>query len=72
MEQPSGMKGVVRCVDTDNGDWLKYLGDQGLMPGTPVTLKSIAPYGGPVTLETPTGAVSLGRNLAELIYVEPA
>lgn len=72
MEQPSGMKGVVRCVDTDNSDWLKYLGEQGLMPGTPITLKSIAPYGGPVTLETPTGSVSLGRNLAELIYVEPA
>jgi DtxR family Mn-dependent transcriptional regulator len=72
MEQASGVKGVVRCVDTDNGDWLKYLGEQGLMPGTPITLKSIAPYGGPVTLETPTGSVSLGRNLAELIYIEPA
>jgi DtxR family Mn-dependent transcriptional regulator len=68
--QRPGTMGVVRCVDTDNGDWLKYLGEQGLRPGTPITLHAIAPYGGPITLNTPTGPVSLGRNLAELIYIE--
>jgi DtxR family Mn-dependent transcriptional regulator len=72
MTQTAGARGTVRCVDTDNGEWLKYLGEQGLMPGTDVLLRSIAPYGGPVTLETKHGAVSLGRNLAELIYIEPA
>ncbi len=72
LTQAAGARGTVRCVDTDNGDWLKYLGEQGLMPGTTVLLRSIAPYGGPVTLETQHGPVSLGRNLAELIYIEPA
>jgi DtxR family Mn-dependent transcriptional regulator len=72
MNQPAGTRGIVRCVDTDNSEWLKYLGDQGLMPGTDVVLRGIAPYGGPITLETKLGAVSLGRNLAELIYIEPA
>lgn len=71
MTQPPGSTGIVRCVDTDNSDWLKYLGDQGLKPGTPVTLKSIAPYGGPITIETPDNTLSLGHNLAELIYIEP-
>ncbi len=70
LNQQPGVKGIVRCVDTDNSDWLKYMGEQGLMPGTPVTLKSIAPYGGPIAIDTPKGSVSLGRNLAELIYVE--
>lgn len=72
MTQTAGARGIVRCVDTDNSEWLKYLGEQGLMPGADVLLRSIAPYGGPITLETHHGAVSLGRNLAELIYVEPA
>ena len=72
LTQAAGIRGTVCCVDTDNGDWLKYLGEQGLMPGAAVLLRSIAPYGGPVTLETKHGAVSLGRNLAELIYIEPA
>lgn len=66
-----GATGVIRCVDTDNGEWLKYLGEQGLKPGARVTLRGIAPYGGPVTIETPDGAVAIGQNLAELIYIEP-
>lgn len=70
IEQKPGSAGIVRCVDTDNSDWLKYLGDQGLKPGASVRLKSIAPYGGPITIETPNMTLSLGQNLAELIYIE--
>jgi DtxR family Mn-dependent transcriptional regulator len=70
MAQQPGVHGTVRCVDTDNSDWLKYLGDQGLMPGAQVSLMSIAPYGGPVTIAMQSNTVSLGRNLAELIYIE--
>jgi DtxR family Mn-dependent transcriptional regulator len=70
LQQSPGTTGVVRCVDTDNSDWLKYLGEQGLKPGAQVLVSAIAPYGGPVTLKTPAGAVSLGRNLAELIFIE--
>jgi DtxR family transcriptional regulator, Mn-dependent transcriptional regulator len=70
IDQQIGTQGVICCVDTDNGEWLKYIGDQGLMPGSRVTLKDVAPYGGPVTLETDSGVHTLGRNLAELVYVE--
>lgn len=72
LRQTPGVEGVIRLVDTDNSDWLKYLGDQGLRPGTRFTLKDIAPYGGPVVLQTGRGAHSLGRNLAELIWIERA
>jgi DtxR family Mn-dependent transcriptional regulator len=70
LEQNVGAVGVIRCVDTDNGDWLKYMGDQGLVPGAKVTIKDIAPYGGPIVLQSERGTHTLGRNLAELIYLE--
>jgi DtxR family Mn-dependent transcriptional regulator len=70
LNQKPGMRGVLRCVDTDNSEWLKYLGEQGLKPGAEVHLKQIAPYGGPIILETPQQVHTLGRNLAELMYVE--
>ena len=70
LEQKPGTRGVLRCVDTDNSDWLKYLGEQGLKPGAELQLKEIAPYGGPVILETKQQVHTLGRNLAELLYVE--
>jgi DtxR family transcriptional regulator, Mn-dependent transcriptional regulator len=72
LELQPGVHGVIRCVDTDNGDWLKYIGDQGLRPGEAITLKDIAPYGGPVTLESTRGVHTLGRNLASLVYIEVA
>jgi DtxR family transcriptional regulator, Mn-dependent transcriptional regulator len=70
IDQPIGSTGVIRCVDTDNSEWLKYVGEQGLMPGTTVKLADIAPYGGPITLETSGGQRTLGRTIAELVYVE--
>lgn len=70
IEQPIGSTGVIRCVDTDNSEWLKYIGDQGLLPGVQVKLADIAPYGGPITLETGDGLRTLGRTIAELVYVE--
>lgn len=70
--QAAGAKGIVRCVDSDNSDWLRYFGELGLLPGTQVTVKEIAPYGGPVTLERGNVTISLGRNLAELVYIEVA
>jgi DtxR family Mn-dependent transcriptional regulator len=70
LDLKAGTTGVIRCVDTDNSDWLKYFGEQGLKPGTVVKLKEIAPYGGPVMLETAQQVHMLGRNLAELVYLE--
>ncbi len=65
-----GTSGVIRCVDTDNVAWLEYLGRLGLTPGAHVTLKSIAPYGGAVTLSTPRDIMTLGFSLAETILIE--
>ncbi|MBX7213796.1 MAG: metal-dependent transcriptional regulator [Thermoflexales bacterium] len=70
VEQKAGARGVVRLVDTDNSDWLRYIGELGLMPGAQVVIKEIAPYGGPITLIKDAQAISLGRNLAELMAIE--
>ncbi len=68
---PAGTSGVIRCIDTDKVEWLEYFGQLGLMPGARVTLKSIAPYGGAVTVSTPRETMTLGLQLAELILIEP-
>jgi DtxR family Mn-dependent transcriptional regulator len=70
IKQAPGTSGVVRCIDTENNEWLEYFGKLGLVPGVPVTLRDIAPYSGPVTIQTYDDVVRLGRNLAELIYIE--
>jgi DtxR family Mn-dependent transcriptional regulator len=70
LDQKAGAQGIVRLVDTDNSDWLRYIAELGLLPGARVTIKEIAPYGGPITLTKDANTISLGRNLAELISIE--
>ena len=70
LDQKAGAHGVVRLVDTDNSDWLRYIAELGLLPGAQVTIKDVAPYGGPITLIKDATTISLGRNLAELISIE--
>ena len=70
VDQCVGTAGILRLVDTDNSDWLKYLGDQGLKPGVNLKLKEVAPYGGPISIETQQHTHNLGRSLAELMFVE--
>ncbi|MCS7060756.1 MAG: metal-dependent transcriptional regulator [Anaerolineae bacterium] len=69
--QPIGTAGVIRCIDTDKPEWLEYFGQLGLMPGASITLKSIAPYGGAVTVATSEQTITLGYPLAEVILIEP-
>ncbi|MCS7061196.1 MAG: metal-dependent transcriptional regulator [Anaerolineae bacterium] len=70
LDCPVGTSGVIRCVDTDRDDWLEYLGRLGLVPGAHVTLESIAPFGGPATLRTEREVITLGFQLAEVIWIE--
>ncbi|MGH2700458.1 MAG: FeoA family protein [Actinomycetota bacterium] len=41
----------------------------GLRPGVELVVKDLAPMEGPITVETPDGPASLGRELAGLIRV---
>lgn len=67
---PPGTRGVVRRVDTEDADWLEYLGELGLMPGAEVRLQSIAPHGGAVTIAFARHVITLGFPLAKVIWIE--
>ena len=45
-----GEKAIVRRVPDENDGLLRYLTEIGLVPGRKLTLTTVAPYGGPLTL----------------------
>ena len=70
-----GETAIVRRVNDDDADRLRYLALLGLVPGTPVRLRERAPYGGPLRIEVRSNAGTsehtLGRDIAEAIQVGP-
>lgn len=64
-----GQRGIVAQI-SEKGDVLPYLDQIGIRPGVELTIKDLAPLEGPVTLETPDGVASVGRELAALVRVE--
>ncbi|MFN2490249.1 MAG: metal-dependent transcriptional regulator [Actinomycetota bacterium] len=68
----TGESGVVSQVSELKEDVLPYLDGMGIRPGAGVVLKDAAPMEGPLTVETPEGVASLGRELAALIRVMAA
>jgi DtxR family Mn-dependent transcriptional regulator len=75
-ELRSGAAGTVARIEQQERPVLQYLASLGLVPGAPVTLQGIAPFGGVVTVQVgpPGGAAPhpLGGELAERILVAPA
>lgn len=70
-----GASGVVSRIDQQEGPVLQYLASLGLVLGETVTLQSVAPFGGVITVcvgAGDTGAVqALGGDLAKHILVTP-
>lgn len=64
-----GEGGIVAQISELKEDVLPYLDNNGVRPGVTVLVKDIAPMDGPISIETPTGVASLGRELASLIRV---
>ena len=63
--------GVVTAV-TGRGAVAQRLLAMGFLPGTPVSLVHVAPFGDPVTLELDGWRVSLRRSEAACVQVSPA
>lgn len=63
---------VARIADDSDSELLRYLANLGLVPGAAVEIVDAAPFDGPLTLRVGGAAQVIGRNLAELILVEPA
>ena len=70
VEVPSGSDCVVSRVRTHDMEQLHYIGELGLVPGTPFHLLSCAPFKGPLRLEMKPQDHILGYELSQSIWVE--
>jgi DtxR family transcriptional regulator, Mn-dependent transcriptional regulator len=68
-ELDAGEKGVVAQISEVKQDVLPYLDRIGIRPSTEIAVKDVAPREGPMTVETPDGITSLGREIARLVRV---
>jgi DtxR family Mn-dependent transcriptional regulator len=70
LEVPSGSDCIVSRVRTHDMDKLHYLGELGLVPGTPFHLLSCAPFKGPLRLQMKPQDHIIGYELAASLWVE--
>ena len=66
-----GESGVIRSVGNQNGPVKRRLVDMGLTPGTQVTVRKVAPMGDPMEVNLRCYELSLRKEDAEQIQVEP-
>ena len=62
-----GDRGVVAQISEVKEDVLPYLDQNGIRPGTELTVKDIAPNQGPVSVETEQGVAQIGHELAAIV-----
>jgi len=62
-----GERGSVSRVPDGDPDLLRYLDELGLVPGSHVEVVAQAPFAGPVTVRTRSGAHAISRELADRI-----
>ena len=70
-ELEPGATGVVRRVTDGDPAMLRYMGSLGLYPDAPVEMLGKAPYGGPIQVRVAGTERSVGRELAENVFVSP-
>jgi DtxR family transcriptional regulator, Mn-dependent transcriptional regulator len=70
VDVPSGSDCVVSRVRTHNMEELHYIGELGLVPGTPFHLLSCAPFKGPLRLQMQPTDHIIGYELSQSIWVE--
>jgi DtxR family Mn-dependent transcriptional regulator len=70
IEVPSNSDCIVSRVRTHDMEMLYYIGELGLVPGTPFHLLSCAPFKGPLRLQMKTEDHVIGYELATSLWVE--
>jgi len=66
-----GVSGVVVRVSDEDPAILRYLAELSILPGKKITVKSRAPYDGPITLSVGRRALSIGPGLAANVLIAP-
>lgn len=64
-----GDEAVIGCVTEEKSDLLRYLACLGLLPETPVTVESVAPFNGPLLVRVGGSQYALGREVTDKILV---
>jgi len=64
-----GEHGVIARVAEDQPELLRYLSSLGLVPEAGVTVKSIAPFGGPHLVRIGESEYAVGREVADRVFV---
>ena len=62
-----GERGSISQVPDEDAALLRYLTELGLVPGAEVTIVSVAPFLGPITVRTERGEHAISRELADSI-----
>lgn len=70
LEVPSGSDCIISRVRTHDIEKLHYIGELGLVPGTPFHLFSCAPFKGPLRLQMKSEDHLIGYELAGSLWVE--
>lgn len=70
VDVPSGSDCVISRVRTHDFEKLTYIGELGLVPGTPFHLFSCAPFKGPLRLQMKPQDHLIGYELAASLWVE--
>lgn len=69
VELAPGERATVTVVPDGDPALLRYLAELGLVPAREVTAVAMAPFDGPVTLDTPSGRHAISRELAGRIGI---
>ena len=64
-----GDDAVIGCITEEKADLLRYLASLGLLPDTPVTVESVAPFNGPLLVRVGGSQYALGREVTDKIMV---
>jgi len=67
----TGQSARLLSIQPTTTDVYAYLQERQLLPGQIVSVLAIAPLEGPLTLDVDAAETVLGRNLAELLIVQP-
>lgn len=64
-----GEVAVIGCIAEEKSDLLRYLASLGLLPDTPVSVESVAPFNGPLLVRVGGAQYALGREVTDKIMV---
>lgn len=64
-----GQQVVVARISDERADILKYMLTLGLLPGAPLVVEQVAPFGGPLMIRVGDAHYALGRDVAESVWV---